>query len=64
MRMNVAFPADGRGIAEARGNRFNGFAQVALGGGLRIESLEFIERHGGQHRAGPCAEILGGDVLS
>ena len=43
--MYVAFPADSRGIAKARGDILDCGSKIALGMGGAVEALEFIQRH-------------------
>src|SRR5687767_12884850 len=60
--MNVAFAADRWRVAQTGGNALNGVANVALGAGLAVELLEFLQRHGGQNGAVPRPKILCRDV--
>ena len=62
LRMHVAFAADARRVAEARGDLLDGLADVLLGLGLVVEFLEFRQGERRQHGAGPGAEILGRDL--
>ena len=61
--MYVAFPADCRGIAKARGDVLNRGSKIELRLGGAVEALEFIQRHRGQHGARPCPKILRRDVF-
>ena len=62
--MNVTLAADGAGVPEPVGHRFDRLHDVAISGRMRINRLECAQRRGGQHGAGPCPEILCGKVLS
>src|SRR6476659_2117026 len=62
--MDVAFATDGRGVAKPCGYLLDGIADVALGAGLAVEFLKFLQGHRGEHGAVPGAEILGGDILA
>jgi hypothetical protein len=63
VRMDVAFPADGHGIAETLRDRFDGLHKVLFGLRLGVESLEFPQRHRRENGAGPGPKIFGGKIL-
>src|SRR3954470_14984648 len=63
-RMNVSLAADGLGISEPRRHAGDRGHDVALGFGLRLEAREPGQRLCREHRAGPRAEILGGEVVA
>jgi hypothetical protein len=60
--VDVAFAADGGGVAEALGDRLDGLDDVFLELGLGVAGLEVAEGHGGEDGAGPGAEVFGGEV--
>ena len=63
-RMNIAFAAYGRRIAEPACHFFDSCAEIALGLGGAVEALKLVERHRGEDRSRPGAEILCGDILT
>ena len=60
--MDVAFAADGGGVAEALGYGLDGFDGVLLELGRGVAGVEVAESHGGEDGAGPGAEVFGGEV--
>jgi hypothetical protein len=62
--MDVAFAADGRRVTEPCRDLFDRGAQVALGLGGAVKTLQFAERRGRQNRSRPGAEVFRGDVLA
>src|ERR687897_3339661 len=64
LRMDVAFTADGRRVAEARGDALDRRLYVLLERRLGVEVLELLQRHGGKHSALPGAEVLRRDVAA
>ena len=62
--MDVALSANRRGVAKALRHIFDCLHDIFAGLRLRIESLEFSERDGGQNSAGPGAKILGGEIAA
>src|SRR5262245_13064193 len=62
--MNVALPANGRGIVEPARDPFDGTAHIGLRLGLVRKWSNVTKRHGRKHSAGPGAKILGGHVRS
>jgi len=62
--MDVAFFADGRGVAQAGGDLFDGPNKVPLGAGPGEIRLETAQGQGGQDRPTPRAEVFCGEVLS
>src|SRR5437016_1110268 len=60
--MDVALAADGFGVAEYFGDRFDGLDDVLFGLLLCGESADFRKRLGGENGAGPGAEVLGGEI--
>src|SRR4051812_19710378 len=63
-RMNVGLAADRLRISETRRHAGDRRHHVALGFGLRLEAREPGQRLRGEHRAGPRAEVLGGEVVA
>ena len=62
--VDVAFSADGGCVAETRGDGLDGAADVALGRGFRVDTVELSEGHSGQDGSGPSTEILRRDIRS
>ena len=62
--VDVAFAADGRGVAEAAGDGLDGFDDVALGFGGRGEGFKGAEEVVGEDGAGPCAEVFGCEIFT
>ena len=62
--VDVAFAADGEGVAEAGGDGGDGLDDVLPGGGGGGGWFEFLEEGAGEDGAGPGAEVLGGEVLA
>src|SRR5262249_60101112 len=63
-RVDVAFAANGRGIAETAGHARDRRAQVSLCLRDAGAALELLERERGHDGPRPGPEILGGDVLA
>ena len=63
-RVDVALPADRRGVAEPRRHRGDRSPQTLVCFCGAAEAFQVLERNSSEHRAGPGPEILGGDVTS
>ena len=62
--MNVAFAADGRCVAEPRGDLFDGGAKVAFGLCCAVKILQFIQSHCRENRPRPSAEVFRADIFA
>src|SRR4051794_39475658 len=63
-RMNVGLPADGLGISEPCRDASDRLHHITLRFGLRLVACEPRQRLRREHRAGPGAEILGGEIVA
>ena len=62
-RMHITTPTNRRCVAEHARDIFDGLHNIAFRVGRAVELLDVCERECGQHRAGPGAKILGGEIL-
>ncbi len=62
--VDVALPADRRGVPQPAGDPLDRRDDVLLRRRVGVELLELRQRLGGELRPGPGAEILGGEVLA
>jgi hypothetical protein len=61
--VNVALPADARRVSQSLGDSLDGPYHIFPGLSLRVERLELLKCHGGQHSTSPGAEVLGSKLL-
>ena len=63
-RMHITLPANRTGVAEFLRHALHGFEDVAFRLGFAAEAFDFLEGFGGEDRAVPGAEILGGELFA
>ena len=60
--MHIAAATDRPGVAELLRDRLDGARDVLLARRGRVDDVQFLQGGSGQHRAGPGAEVLGGEL--